>query len=58
MGIAGHSARKMLEHYSKARLEAKRNAVATLNANRMETLKWDENTEKDTAPEESRTHVN
>jgi integrase len=31
MGLAGHSARKMLDHYSKARLEAKRNAVAALN---------------------------
>ena len=31
MGLAGHSARKMLEHYSKARITAKRNAVAALN---------------------------
>ncbi len=31
MGLAGHSVRKMLDHYSKARLTAKRNAVDALN---------------------------
>lgn len=31
MGLAGHSARRMLDHYSKARLTAKRSAVAALN---------------------------
>ena len=32
MAIAGHADRKMLEHYSHIRLEAKRKAVALLDA--------------------------
>ena len=30
MSLAGHVSKKMLAHYGKARLTAKRNAVATL----------------------------
>ena len=32
MGLAGHSARKMLERYSKSRMESKRSAVASLTS--------------------------